>query len=142
MPEVSPKLAQVVLDTTDARRAAEFWRQLLGLVYRDGHEPPGPGDDDVAGRDWLNLRQPDGSPVLAFQQVRRLERSTWPDDEVPQQLHLDLTVGDRDELDATHEKVLALGGELRLDRSDDPEEPLRVYADTDGHPFCVFVAGG
>jgi hypothetical protein len=26
------------------------------------------------------------------------------------------------------------------DRSDDPEEPLRVYADPSGHPFCVFVA--
>jgi len=36
--------------------------------------------------------------------------------------------------------VLTLGGELRLDRSDDPEEPLRVYGDPDGHPFCVFVA--
>jgi hypothetical protein len=59
---------------------------------------------------------------------------------VPQQLHLDLTVRDVEELDAVHARVLALGGELRLDRSDDPEEPLRVYADTDGHPFCVFVA--
>lgn len=38
-----------------------------------------------------------------------------------------------------HERVLALGGVLRLDRSDDQEEPLRVYADPDGHPFCVFV---
>ena len=26
-----------------------------------------------------------------------------------------------------------------LDRSDDPDEPLRVYADLAGHPFCVFV---
>ena len=50
--------------TDEARReavAAEFWRQLLGLVYRDGQEPPGPGQDDPAGRDWLNLRRPDGS---------------------------------------------------------------------------------
>ena len=60
-------------------------------------------------------------------------------DEVPQQLHLDLTVADRAELDAVHRRVLELGGVLRLDRSDDPEEPLRVYADPDGHPFCVFV---
>ena len=29
---------------------------------------------------------------------------------------------------------------LRLDRSDDPEEPLYVYADPAGHPFCIFVA--
>ena len=59
---------------------------------------------------------------------------------VPQQLHLDLSVPDKDALDAAHELVLQLGGTLRLDRSDDEEEPLRVYADPDGHPFCIFVA--
>ena len=58
---------------------------------------------------------------------------------MPQQLHLDLTVGTRDELLAASERVIALGGELRFDRSDSPEEPLRVFADPDGHPFCVFV---
>ena len=138
----TPRLRQVVLDSTDVRRAAEFWRQLLDLVYRGGQEPPPDGTDDPAGSDWLNLRQPDGTPLLAFQQVSDLPRSTWPADDVPQQLHLDLTVRDRSELDAVHARVLALGGDLRLDRSDDEEEPLRVYADPDGHPFCVFVADG
>lgn len=137
--QVKPRLAQVVLDTTDARRAAEFWRQLMGLTYRRGHEPPAPGEDDIAGRDWLNLRLPDGTPLLAFQQVTDLEETTWPQHRVPQQLHLDLTVRDVAELDAVHANVLALGGVLRLDRSDDEEEPLRVYADPDGHPFCIFV---
>jgi catechol 2,3-dioxygenase-like lactoylglutathione lyase family enzyme len=88
-----PRIRQVVIDTTDARRSAEFWRQLLGLVYREGHEPPLPGGDDPAGREWLNLRYPDGSPCLAFQQVARLQRATWPDEGVAQQLHLDITVG-------------------------------------------------
>lgn len=135
-----PRLRQVVLDTADARTSAEFWRQLLGLVYRPGHEPTGPGQDDPAGRDWLNLRSPDGTPCLAFQQVEELPRATWPQPGVPQQLHLDLTVRDIDELDAVDARVRALGGELRLDRSNDDDEPLRVYADPDGHPFCVFVA--
>lgn len=133
------EMRQVVFDTTDARRAAEFWRQLLGLVYRSGHEPPPPGEDDVAGRDWVNLRRPDGTPLLAFQQVSALAASTWPADDVPQQLHLDLTVGDVAELDAVHVRVMELGGVLLLDRSDDSDEPLRVYGDPDGHPFCVFV---
>jgi len=88
----------------------------------------------------LNLRLPDGTPLLAFRQVAELERATWPEHSVPQQLHLDLTVLDLTELDAVHEQVVALGGQLRLDRSDDEDEPLRVYADRDGHPFCVFVA--
>lgn len=137
----TPRLAQVVLDSTAPRRAAEFWRSLLGLVYREGHEVPPAGQDDAAGRDWLNLRRPDGSALLAFQKVDALAPSTWPAHDVPQQLHLDLTVDDRHELDEVHRRVLELGGRLRLDRSDDPEEPLRVYVDPDGHPFCVFVAG-
>lgn len=138
----TPRLRQVVIDTTDARRSAEFWRQLLGLVYREGHEPPPPGTDDTAGRDWLNLRHPDGSPALAFQQVEQVTRSTWPDPRVPQQLHLDLAVDDKQALDQAHDRALTLGAELLLDRSDDPEEALRVYADPDGHPFCIFVVAG
>lgn len=135
-----PVLAQIVLDTTDARGSAEFWRQLLGLEYRAGHGPPTDGGDDPAGRDWLNLRHPDGAPALAFQQVPELAPTTWPDPAVPQQLHLDLTVADVEQLDAAHERVLALGGTVRFDRSDDPDEPLRVYADPAGHTFGVFVA--
>ncbi len=135
-----PRLRQVVFDTIDARASAEFWRQLLGLVYPPGHEAPAPGQDDPAGEDWLNLRAPDGSSHLAFQQVQELPRSTWPEKGVPQQLHLDLTVPNKGELDLVHSKVIALGGELRFDRSDDLEEPLRVYVDPDGHPFCIFVS--
>jgi catechol 2,3-dioxygenase-like lactoylglutathione lyase family enzyme len=137
---VLPRLVQVVLDTTDARASAEFWRELLGLTYRAGHEPPPPGADDAAARDWLNLHTADGQPVLAFQPVAELRRPTWPRPDVPQQLHLDLAVRDVAELDAVHQRVLGLGGTLLLDRADDEEEPLRVYADPDGHPFCVFVA--
>jgi len=137
--DVVPRFTQVVIDSTDARRSAEFWRQLLGLVYRAGHEPPPPGEDDRAGREWLNLRRPDGSPLLAIEQVDELSPTTWPDATVPQQLHLDLTVHSVDELDACHDRVLALGGALREDRRDDPEEPLRVYTDPDGHTFCIFV---
>jgi len=44
------------------------------------------------------------------------------------------------ELDAQHERALALGARLLDDHSEDPDEPLRVYADPSGHPFCIFVA--
>lgn len=128
-----------MVDTTDPRGSAEFWRSLLGLVYRRGHEPPEPDDDDPAGRDWLNLLTPTGSPCLAFQRVDELSRSTWPDGTIPQQLHLDLAVPSLEDLNSVHERVLALGGTLRFDRSNSVEEPLRVYADPDGHPFCIFV---
>ncbi|WP_199422462.1 VOC family protein [Actinotalea solisilvae] len=134
-----PTIASVVLDTRDARGLAEFYRQLLGLEYRPGDEPPPPGEPDEKGRDWLVLRNPGGAQ-LAFQQEDEQVEPTWPDQTVPQQLHLDTVVGSKDELDAQHERVLALGGRLRFDRSDDPDEPLRVYADPSGHPFCIFVA--
>jgi hypothetical protein len=131
----------VVLDTTDARALAEFYRELLGFDYRPGDEPPAPGQDDERGRDWLVLRGPAGSALnIAFQQVKAVRETTWPDDEIPQQLHLDTTVPIRADLDQQHERALALGARLRLDRSANEDEPLRVYADPSGHPFCIFVA--
>jgi len=137
-----PVLRQVVLDSTDARALAEFYRQLLGLSYRPGDQPPAAGQPDPAGQDWLVLRDSAGRLGVAFQQVAELAEATWPDDTVPQQLHLDLTVPTAQDLDVQHERVLALGARLRYDRSEDPEEPLRVYADLAGHPFCIFVAVG
>ncbi|PZR53087.1 VOC family protein [Xylanimonas oleitrophica] len=132
-----PTVSQVVLDTTDVRGLAEFYRELLGLEYREGDQPPGAGEADDA--DWLVLRNP-GGVQLAFQEVEALSPSTWPSDEVPQQLHLDCTVADVEELDAQTDRALALGALLLLDVSDDEEEPLRVFADPAGHPFCLFVA--
>ena len=38
-----PLLRQVVLDGTDVRELAEFYRQLLGWQYRPGDEPPAAG---------------------------------------------------------------------------------------------------
>jgi catechol 2,3-dioxygenase-like lactoylglutathione lyase family enzyme len=134
-----PELRQVVLDCTDARVLAEFYRRLLGLRYRPGDEPPATGEPDTAGQDWLVLQDAAGSARVAFQQVAVLPKVTWPEGPVPQQLHLDLTVPTTAQLDVQHERALALGARLLQDRSDDPEEPLRVYADPAGHPFCVFV---
>ena len=133
-----PLMRQVVLDATDIRALAEFYRQLLGLRYRPGDEPPAGGQPDRA--DWLVLRGTAGGTQLAFQQVARLTPATWPEGSIPQQLHLDLTVPSPAELDAQHQRALALGARELYDRSDDPEEPLRVYADLAGHPFCIFVA--
>lgn len=130
---VRPRLVQTVLDTTDPRRLAEFYRELLGMRYRDGDETTDPDGDD-----WLVLTG-DGCWPLAFQKVPEITPPTWPDPAVPQQLHLDMTVPDAAALDEAHLRVLGLGARLLLDRRDDPDEPLYVYADPDGHPFCVFV---
>jgi len=137
-----PTLRQVVLDAVDARALAEFYRELLGLTYRPGDEPPPAGEPDPSGADWLVLRDGAGRTALAFQAVDELPEATWPQGPVPQQLHLDLTVPTAADLAAAHERAQALGARLLLDRSDDPEEALYVYADPAGHPFCIFVAQG
>jgi catechol 2,3-dioxygenase-like lactoylglutathione lyase family enzyme len=135
-----PELLHTALDSTDARALAEFYRQLLGLTYRPGDEPPAAGQPDPAGADWLVLRDADGRRRLAFQQVEELPEASWPDSTpYPQQMHLDLTVPTVADLDRQHDRALTLGARLLADRSDDPREPLRVYADPSGHPFCIFV---
>jgi hypothetical protein len=136
-----PLLVQVVLDTTDARALAEFYRQLLGFHYRPGDEPPGEGQADEKGRDWLVLLSPDGARAMAFQQVKAVPRVTWPEGDVPQQLHLDMTVPTIGDLEMQHRRALELGATVLQDRSDDPQEPLYTYADLQGHPFCIFVFG-
>src|SRR3982751_4771797 len=90
-----PRLLHTVLDTTDVRGLAEFYRELLGLQYRPGDEPPADGADDA---DWLVLVDGDGHPKLACQQVDHLERTTWPEHDVPMQMHVDFTVRSVEEL--------------------------------------------
>lgn len=133
-----PHLLHTAIDTTDARGLAEFYRQLLGLAYREGDEPP--TDESIDDADWLVLLGPDGTRQLAFQQVERLERTTWPAHDVPMQLHLDLTVPTVEQLETQRERAVALGAEVLLDRTDEADEPLYVLADPAGHPFCIFVA--
>ncbi|HET6698314.1 MAG TPA: VOC family protein, partial [Nocardioidaceae bacterium] len=93
-----PRLLHTVLDTTRPRELAEFYRQLLGYEYQAGDEPPAPSEPDPKGTDWLVLVDRAHGGRLAFQQVDRVDASTWPDAHVPQQLHLDLSVATADEL--------------------------------------------
>jgi hypothetical protein len=133
-----PQLLQTAIDTTDARTLAEFYRELFGLQYRPGDEPPADGDADNA--DWLVLMDSSGTRKLAFQQVARLERTTWPAHDVPMQMHLDFMVSSLEELQRHRDRAESLGAQLLLDRADDSDEPLYVLADLSGHPFCIFVA--
>jgi catechol 2,3-dioxygenase-like lactoylglutathione lyase family enzyme len=132
-----PRMLHTVLDTTDARRLAEFYRELLGLRYRPGDEPPADGTPDDA--DWLVLVDAGGVRKLAFQQVDSLPRSTWPSSGVPMQLHVDFAVPSASELQRHRERAEALGARVLLDRTGDAEEPLYVFADLAGHPFCILV---
>jgi catechol 2,3-dioxygenase-like lactoylglutathione lyase family enzyme len=132
-----PLLLHTAIDTTDCRGLAEFYRELLGLRYRPGDQPPADGVDDA---DWLVLVDADGHRKLAFQRVERLERTTWPEHDVPMQMHVDLTVPGLADLVRHRDRAVALGASILLDRTDDEDEPLYVLADPSGHPFCMFVA--
>jgi hypothetical protein len=129
----------VVLDATAPREVAEFYRQLLGYVYAPGSEPPPRGAPEDAPA-LLVLRAPDGHLSLCVQRVDALERSTWPDPAVPQQVHLDLTVSSREALVALGRRATDLGGEVLRDRADQQEWSSYVLADPAGHPLCVFAA--
>jgi catechol 2,3-dioxygenase-like lactoylglutathione lyase family enzyme len=131
-----PRLLHTAIDTTDARGLAEFYRQLLGLHYRPGDEPPADGEDDA---DWLVLLDQDESRVVAIQEVERLERTTWPSHDVPMQMHLDFWVPTREELERQRARAEELGAVLLLDRTGEEDEPLYVLADPSGHPFCLLV---
>jgi catechol 2,3-dioxygenase-like lactoylglutathione lyase family enzyme len=133
-----PQLLHTTLDTTRPRELAEFYREMLGLQYRPGDEPPADGSPDDA--DWLVLVDSAGVRKLAFQEVESLQPATWPKHDVPMQLHVDFTVSSADELERQRVRAKALGAENLLDRTGEPDEPLYVFADPSGHPFCIFVA--
>ncbi|GAA4717998.1 VOC family protein [Nocardioides conyzicola] len=130
-----PQLLQTVIDAEDVRGLAEFYRQLLGYTYRPGDEPR--ADDEA---EWLVLRDEAGTNRLAFQYAEHVEPTTWPSADVPMQMHLDCTVTGRGELERHRARAESLGARMLVDDSDDSDEPLYVFADPAGHPFCIFVA--
>ena len=110
-----PQLMHTAIDTTDARGLAEFYRQLLGLHYRPGDEPG--QDESTEPADWLVLVGPDDARQMAFQLVERLERTTWPNHDVPMQMHMDFSVPSIEELQRHRARAESLGAEVLLDRT-------------------------
>jgi hypothetical protein len=116
------RIARIVFDGPDPHQLAHFWRGLLDLRTTIADAPDrvevGPADDRGA------------APTLAFQRsVAAPPR--WPDPAHPQQLHVDLDLGDTSPVVA-RERALSLGA-----------SPLpylgggHALADPAGHPFCI-----
>lgn len=130
-----PVLSCTALDARDPRALAEFYRELLGAHYRPGDEaPPPPAPDDT---DWIVLLDDQEHRVLAVQAKPDLRPSTWPSEEVPMQLHMDFRVPDAAELEVQRRRAEGLGARMLMDRTEDPDEPLYVMGDPEGHPFCL-----
>ncbi|MDK1347520.1 VOC family protein [Streptomyces sp. 378] len=113
-------LSAITLDCADPPALAAFYQQATGL------EPHPKSNADFAA-----LRS-EGGLSLGFQRVDGYRAPSWPDQEVPQQLHCCFRVEDLDETEA---RLVELGA----GRPEDQPNPgrWRVLTDPAGHPFCI-----
>lgn len=116
-------LGDVVLDTDDPPALAEFYAGLLGW--------------DVVRReeDWWTIHNAERSgPTMSFQLALNHRPPTWPDNQVPQQYHLDLDVP-RAQLASSVAYAQSLGATM-ADNSASAASFV-VLLDPSGHPFCL-----
>lgn len=118
----------VVLDCADVTPSAQFYGALLDWIVEI--------DDDGS---WANVRSPeDRMNKIAFQQVDDFQPPTWPGQQHPQQLHIDVWV---DDIAAAEPATLALGAVKHDHQPDGPDSTnFRVFLDPSGHPFCLCQA--
>ncbi|MFD3510625.1 VOC family protein [Nocardia sp. NPDC058666] len=113
-------LVAITLDCADPQKLAEFYHLATGF------EP-----HPESGADFAGLNRADGL-FLGFQRVENYRAPQWPEQTVPQQIHLDFKVED---LDPAETMLLNLGATK-------PEHQpagtkARVLLDPAGHPFCI-----
>ncbi|WP_040156071.1 VOC family protein [Mobilicoccus massiliensis] len=114
-------LTQLVFECADPASLVEFWRDILDL------DPP-TGDPD-----WLTLAwEPVGR--LSFHEVAGYEPPPWPGRTGEQHAHLDLLV---DDFEAACARVEEAGARPLDDVINPGPKAWRVYADPEGHPFCL-----
>jgi hypothetical protein len=109
-----------VMDCPDAGALARFYAEILGWKVE-------------ARDDWADIKPEDGGNCISFQQVENFRAPSWPGQDVPQQMHLDVMVRDLDEAEA---EVLRLGA---TKPEHQPGTTFRVLLDPAGHPFCLCV---
>ena len=112
------RMHHVIIDCPDPAALAEFYSELIGHPVTYSSE------------DFVVVAASSRTSGLGFQLAPGYRPPTWPDDAVPQQIHLDVMV---DDVEAAAERVLALGA-ARLGGT--PGGAI-VLADPAGHPFCL-----
>jgi catechol 2,3-dioxygenase-like lactoylglutathione lyase family enzyme len=111
-------LATVVVNTSDMRRAVDFWSAALGYTPRESGWDP----------DFMMLQDPTGRGLPLSLQL------TEPDHLQPVRVHVDLYTNEQQR----HvRRLVALGATEVADWTypDDPD--FVVLADPDGNEFCV-----
>ncbi|SMF68780.1 VOC family protein [Streptomyces sp. Amel2xC10] len=117
------KLIAINLDCPDPLALAAFYQQATGL------EPHPQSDADFAG---LNGEH---GLFIGFQRVDDHRAPSWPDQTVPQQLHICFKVDE--DLDAAEARLLELGAS-KPDHQPHRDR-ARVLTDPAGHPFCIIA---
>jgi predicted enzyme related to lactoylglutathione lyase len=110
----------IVIDCPDPAALAKFYGEMLDWKAE-------------ASEDWVDLKA-DYGQCISFQQVENYSAPVWPEQEVPQQMHLDVVV---DDLDTAEAAVVALGA---TKHSHQPGTTFRVFLDPAGHPFCLCLS--
>ncbi|MFE5144009.1 VOC family protein [Streptomyces fagopyri] len=122
---MSPQLQLVAItrDCPDPLALAAFYRQATSLELHPK------SDADFAG---LNGEH---GLLIGFQRVDAYQAPSWPDQIVPQQLHICFKIDE--DLGETEARLLELGA----DKPDHQPhgDKARVLTDPAGHPFCVTV---
>lgn len=77
--------------------------------------------------------------MVTVQKKRDTTPPTWPSEDAPMQMHIDLKVPTVEDLERHRERAEELGARVLYDRSKDESEPLYVLADPAGHPFCLLA---
>lgn len=114
-------LKMLTLDSSDARRDADFWSGVLGWEVAHVQD------------EYAMLAGP-GGMALGLGTLPDHEAPGWPNEHGSKQFHLDLAV---DDLDAGVEQCVALGATFP---DEQPGETWRVLLDPSGHPFCLTLA--
>lgn len=115
------KLVAITLDCPDPLALAAFYQQTTGLELHPK------SDADFAG---LNGEH---GLLIGFQRVDGYRPPSWPDQIVPQQLHICFKVDE--DLDVAETRLLELGaGKPDYQPHGDK---ARVLTDPVGHPFCI-----
>ena len=121
------------IDCADPINLANFYSSITGLKVDITTENT---DSNIV---WVELKDNQGIPKLAFQKVANYKAPTWPEGPIPQQLHLDFAVKNLDETEIELLKIGAVKTEFQpgSPKSNDYSTEFRVYLDPEGHPFCI-----
>ncbi|MDE9365597.1 VOC family protein [Luteipulveratus sp. YIM 133132] len=147
---MTPNL-QITIDCASPDRLVRFWCAALGYVpapppsghptWRSYYLSLGVPEEELGDGDSCDRAvDPDGAgPALWFQVVPELKT-------VKNRLHLDLLVTDRSapwaerraELVAVRDRLVSLGGDVRLDIPESEDEHLACgLHDPEGNEFCL-----